>query len=334
MNKRMLKGCLSALGMMLLILDAKTALAGALQGVELCIHTLIPSLLPFFLLSVLMTDSLLGVRWHWLEPLGKLLKIPMGSESLLLVGFLGGYPAGAQSVTQAWSSGSISSECARRMLGFCSNAGPAFLFGLVAFQFSDSLTAWILWAIHIISALLAGMLLPGERSEHVQLNIQRGLSLSEALNRSLRITGAVCGWVILFRVILSFAERWFLWYVSDELQAAFYLITELASGCISLQMIDNEGLRMVLCSIALSMGGLCVLMQTVSVTGKLGLGAYLPGKLIQTLSSGILCCLYLAISGRNTAAFYAAILGSILLLCISFLIIRKNKYGNLRKAVV
>ena len=334
MNQRIIKGSLSAIGMMILILDTKTALAGAVQGMELCIRTLIPSLLPFFLLSVLLTDALAGVRWKWLEPIGKILKIPKGCESLLLIGFLGGYPVGAQCVAQAWTAGTINTSCSRRMLGFCSNAGPAFIFGLVAFQFSDRLAAWILWAIHVLSALITGFLLPGKKEDIIQLKSKNAISLNEALYRSLRIMGSVCGWVILFRVILAFTEHWFLWAVNTEINVAVQMFTELACGCISLSEIDSEALRLLLCSCGLSFGGLCVLIQTASVTGTLGLGAYLPGKLMQTLISAILCCLYLAVRNRISSAIYAAIGGALLLSCCVYFIKRKNKYGNLKKAVV
>ena len=42
----------AALGMLVLILDSKTALAGAREGIDLCIRTVIPSLFPFFLFFV------------------------------------------------------------------------------------------------------------------------------------------------------------------------------------------------------------------------------------------------------------------------------------------
>ena len=40
-------GLTGAAGMLVLILDAKTALAGAKEGIQLCLYTVIPSLFPF-----------------------------------------------------------------------------------------------------------------------------------------------------------------------------------------------------------------------------------------------------------------------------------------------
>ena len=94
-------GIVAAIGISLLILDSKTALAGAQSGVELCIRTVIPSLFPFFLFSILLTTSLMGRRIRILRPLCRLCRIPEGAESILIAGCLGGYPVGAQCVSQA-----------------------------------------------------------------------------------------------------------------------------------------------------------------------------------------------------------------------------------------
>lgn len=156
-----LTGIAAATGIALLILDSKTALAGAQSGVELCIRTVIPSLFPFFLFSILLTTSLIGRRIPILRPVCRLCRIPGGAESILIAGFLGGYPVGAQCVSQAYRAGQLSHRDARRMLGFCNNCGPAFLFGMAAALFREWWAPWSLWGIHIFSALCVGVLIPG-----------------------------------------------------------------------------------------------------------------------------------------------------------------------------
>ena len=101
MKHRIRTGIFASLGMLLLILDTKTAIQGAQEGIRLCIMTVIPSLFPFFVLSSLLTGALTGVRLRFLRPIGKLCRMPAGSESLLLIGMLGGYPTGAKSAADA-----------------------------------------------------------------------------------------------------------------------------------------------------------------------------------------------------------------------------------------
>lgn len=281
-RKNLLPALVPGLAMAVLILDAKTALAGAQSGLELCIRVVIPSLFPFIFLSVFVTGSLMGRSIPLLRPLGRLCRIPQGVENLLTVGLIGGYPVGAQSIAQAYRNGSLTKSDAHRMLGFCSNAGPTFIFGILAGVFTDPAALWILWGIHLLSAVLTGMILPGGSKRTVCMQKVSSPSPSAVLERSLSVTASICGWVILFRVLLAFCQRWFLWMMPEEAAVAISGLLELTNGCCRLQLVESEGMRFVLASVMLGFGGVCVGLQTVSVTKDLGTGMYFPGKLIQT----------------------------------------------------
>lgn len=289
MKQRDRTSILAALGMIVLILDAKTALSGAREGIDLCMRTVIPALFPFFILSIILTGSLAGARWKLLKPIGTFLRIPRGSESLYLIGLLGGYPTGAQVVATAYQDGILQKRDAIRMLGFCSNAGPSFLFGMAASQFSSVSSAWLLWGILILSSALTGYILPGKANSSATPPKQQ-VNLSVAFDRSLKAITRVCGWVILFRVLLSFCNRWFAWLLDTPVMVLFNGALELTIGCSALAYIDNESVRFIICGGMLSFGGICVILQTCSVTGALGLGMYLHGKLIQTAITVLLCC--------------------------------------------
>jgi hypothetical protein len=291
MNKRAnhLTGIAAALGVGLLILDNKTALTGAQEGVTMCIQTVIPSLFPFFLLSILLTTALIGRRIRFLHPVCRLCRIPEGAESILIAGFLGGYPVGAQCISQGFEARQLSSADAKRLLGFCNNCGPAFLFGMASALFDQWWTPWLLWFIHIISAILVGVLLPGHPHSCTAPQTKT-ISPVEALDRTVRIMAGVCGWVIMFRILITFCQRWFLWYFPQECQVIVNGLLELSNGCIALYKIENIPLRFILCSGFLGFGGLCVTTQTLSVTSKrLDKGLYFPGKVLQ-------CCISVALA--------------------------------------
>lgn len=284
-RKKAVVAILASLGMLMLILDSKTALEGAAEGVEMCIRTAIPSLFPFFVLSILLTSSLTGSNISLLRPLGRLCGIPSGAESLLAIGLLGGYPVGGQNISHAYHEKLLTQQEAKRMLGFCNNAGPAFIFGIAGTLFYSPLSAWALWGIHILSALITGALLPCKSNRQVAANLTSKTTLSTALKKAVTVMGEVCGWIVLFRVILAIFDRWFLWLLPKTLCAAVHGTLELTNGCHFLYSIPSEGARFVLCSAFLAFGGLCVAMQTVSVTNELGAGWYFPGKILQAIVS-------------------------------------------------
>lgn len=325
MNRRSnhLTSIAAAVGIALLILDSKTALVGAKEGVEMCIQTVIPSLFPFFLLSILLTTSLMGRQLKVLRPICRLCRIPEGGESILIAGFLGGYPVGAQCVSQAFEEGQLSSNDAKRLLGFCNNCGPAFLFGMASAVFGQWWIPWLLWLIQIVSAIAIGILIPGSPTPCTASMLQ-SVSPVEALNRAVRIMAGVCGWVIMFRILISFSQRWFLWYLPTEYQVMFSGLLELSNGCIALYDIDNLSLRFILCSGFLAFGGLCVTMQTLSVTSlRLDKGLYFPGKVLQ-------CCFSIALASciQGFQTLLPLIISVIVGLPTAFFLQKRQKSGR------
>ncbi len=319
-----LAGCLLAL-----IFDGKTALLGASEGISLCLRTVVPSLFPFFVLSGCLTALLTGRKVPLLGAVGRFCGIPRGGESILAVGLLGGYPVGAQTVAQAYRMGSLSKEDARRMLGFCNNAGPAFLFGMVGCSFSGPFDVWALWGIQILSAILTAAVLPGKSEKTVVLPSGTMPDMAQVMKRSVQIMGSVCGWVVLFRVILAFLSRWFLWLFPMYTQVLIMGVLELANGCSCLAQIQMEGMRFIYASLLLSFGGVCVAMQTQSVTQGLGMGLYFPGKCIQCTISLVLAVMLAFLLYSNAIGGVGA---TVLLLSsgavLTFALVRVYKKGN------
>jgi len=285
-RRRVLEGTAAAAGMLVLILDSRTALNGAAQGLDLCIRTVIPSLFPFILLSNLLTGAFSGIPLRILGPLGRLFSMPKGTEALLIPAFLGGYPVGAQCIGSAYAAGRLKKQDAQRMLAFCSNAGPSFLFGMVGAMFPKKTLVWVLWSIQIASALMVSAFFPCSDSRASLPEAQK--SAISPMASALRVMGSICGWVVIFRVLIAFLQRWFLWLLSKEAQVVVMGILELSNGCCALGIIENDQLRFVLASGLLSFGGICVLLQTASVTKGLSLKDYLIGKSLQGLFSTVL----------------------------------------------
>lgn len=336
--KRMCNALIIAAAMLLLILDTKTAVSGATDGIHLCLRVLIPSLFPFFLISILLTDALVGISSPLLRPLGKLLKIPAGSESIFLVGMLGGYPVGAQIIAQSVQKGMLVKQDAVRMMGFCNNVGPAFLFGVISTQFPNTSFTWLIWIIIILSTIFTAMILPGSGSHPVTSCRSKPISLTQAMEKSIKVMAGICGWVVIFRVIMAFLERWLLWMLPATYAIVLQMLLELANGCTAINLIDNITVRFIVCVTGLCIGSLCVLLQTKSAANILGIGKYIPGKLIQAVISFLLAIPTVYMVRRGIAPL---IIASILLSCLPILIFmslyrvkRKNKYGNLLTAGV
>ncbi len=323
-----MKTMLASSAMLALILDSATAIKGCRDGLALCVGSVIPALFPFLVLSPILTGALRFRLPQWLR---RAMKLPENSDGLLIAGCLGGYPIGAQCIASAANSKQLSKEDAHRLMAFCCNCGPGFVFGICGSFFASGWAALSLWLCHIGAALLVGMLLPGKES-FGKSYVPAKIGLTQAVTGAVKAMAQICGWVILFRCLLNFLQKWVLWRVKGPALALICGWLELTNGCFFLEAIPNEGLRLVICEMILSFGGVCVAMQTASVTEKNGLGLYLPGKLAQmAISSLLIWGVWKLQAGEYWKAFALIVaLGAIFTAAKQFLGKRKNISRNLR----
>lgn len=287
----------SIAAMLALILDSRTAMQGAAEAVQLCIRTAIPSLFPFFVLSGLLVPYASKLRVTWL---GRLLGIPSGWESVFVLGAVSGYPVGAQCVAQGYRSGALERDQAKRMLGFCTNCGPSFIFGIVGAAFSDLWMAAAILMIGIVSAVIVGAVYPGTQSNSSFAPAVEKVSLPQAVQQALRSMASVCAWIILGKVILAFLTKWLLWRLPSEGALLAKGILELTNGCVALTACSNEGLRFVIACGMISFGGLCVAMQVraICTDAELSTGCYLPQKAAQGSIASLLGLAFLHLPGH------------------------------------
>ena len=292
LNKRLAIGIPAFCFILMLIFDTKTAIGGAEKGIDLCIHSVIPSLFPFIFLTGFVTSCFSGCALPFLSLLSNRLGIPIGAESLYLISILGGYPTGAKIVYQAYSENKITKRTAKRLLGFYNNAGPAFIFGIVSKLFTNWGTTWVLWVIHILSSLITAMILPGKTIENYGQANTNTQTISLAIQSSVQTMSIVCGWVIIFRILNTYLHKYLLRFLPPATAAIVYGILELVNGCDAISNVKNEGVRFVIVSGMLAFGGVCVWLQTISVAKNLGTGMYIQGKLFHTIFSILLATIY------------------------------------------
>ena len=305
LKRKHLQTFVAGIGFLVLIFDSRLAVEGVRAGLDLCIRTVIPSLFPFFVLSGMLTGALGGTSTRPLQRIAGCFGIPSAGVSVLIPAVLGGYPVGAKAVGDLYQQKRISRKEAERMLAFCSNTGPSFLFGMVSGFFPESRYIWMLWFIHLVSAGLTALTIPGKTAENSEAVPIFAETNGNILSGAAMAMGMVCCWVLLFRMILTFLENWFLWMFPVWAQVALSGFLELTNGCCGLALIQDTALRFVLCSCMLALGGVCVLLQTASVIRGLSLLSYCKGKLFQTLYSFLLSCAM--VSGKLTPGASAAV---------------------------
>ena len=293
--------CLILCGVLIwLLADAAHIRTAAAEALGLCARSVIPAMFPFLAVTGLLVSLGFG---QWLSPLcsglmGPLFRLPGVAGSALVLGLVGGYPIGAKTAAELYRQKLLTWEEAIRLLTFCNNSNPVFLISVLgAGLFGSVRTGIWLWLIHILSALLTGLLFRGtgkndSRRTPAGIPALPSESFPSAFVAAVRNAAggmlSICAFVVLFSVLAS------------PLKALSGVFAPLLVGALELfsaaPLLTADRTGFVLSAALSGWGGLSVLCQTAAVLE----GSDLPlrwcfwGKLTQGLLSAVLA---LALSG-------------------------------------
>ena len=300
------------------------------DSLSLCAGTILPALFPFFVLSTLVVGSGLAARLG--RPLERCMKalfrVNGACAAALVLGLIGGYPVGARTTAELYRTGRCSASEARRLLGFCNNAGPSFLIGVVGVGiFQSTKLGLLLECIHIFSALLIGLLcrfVPDTQSAHEKaaepLSPARSISaaalLPRAVQQSVSALLNVCGFIVLFGVLLKLLNCCGLLRMAAQMLSALLLpfgvseqwCTPLLGGmlelCSGVAALPIGAASIPMAAFLLGWGGLSVHCQTMSVLEGSGLSIRpcLIGKLLHGALSAALTALALKLWPKAISA--------------------------------
>lgn len=285
----------------------EATIGGARYGLALCAKSIIPALFPFMVLASLLSElGLPRLLGRVAAPvMGRLFGVGGEGAAAFVIGLSGGYPLGATNIAGLYQSGAVSKEGAERLLSFCNNSGPAFIVGVAGVGiFGSAKIGFALYGIHILSAVLTGMLLSGQKKSPPHPSRGRGGSpalpgfgsaVTAAVKNCALAMLAICGFVVLFSALTHVLEAagWFSQLAGRmsavlglELHFCAALIRgflELGSGVGSMAGLSPAPLNLALASWILNWGSVSVHFQTAAVLSQTDLSAkrHLAGKLLQ-----------------------------------------------------
>ena len=276
------------------------AMEAARAALRLCAGTILPSLFPFFVLSILL--GRLGVPRALGRRLGgaaKLFGVSGAGMTALPVGLLGGYPMGAACVAGLLGRGEIGRDEAERLLLFVNNSGPAFLIGAVgAGAFGSARAGLLLYVSHAAAALLTGLLFRGRGGGPAAGEQSSGESFAAAFPAAVReAVGAVltvCGFVVCFSVLLGLLDDWGLTalpVVQRPLPRALLCgFFEIGSALGALRGLAPTPASLAAAALILGWGGLSVHCQTAALFAEqeLSLRRHTLGRLCSALFSALI----------------------------------------------
>lgn len=302
------------LGAAVLLLRFPAAVAtGVSRGLSVCGEVIVPSLFPFLVLSGIFIRSGVAAKLgHQLEcGARRVFGLSGNGATVLLVGAVGGYPAGAAAVRDLLERGEIDKKEAVRLLCCCVNGGPAFIIGTVGARLLGSAYKGVLLYIANVTASLLIALFSRRLQIEEKQNIppaQRvpfSAAFAAAVERAVGAVLSMSGYVLLFSAILTLSDAIGLFavtfnaftnpIVAKAIYAAFW---EVSCGCVELSACPFAGGgRIFLLGCALGWGGLSVSSQIWGMFSEhtLPRGKYYMARVWHALLGGGLSALLFAV---------------------------------------
>lgn len=275
---------------------------GASNGLLLWFQIVLPTLLPFIILSNLLihTNAVTYISAIVKPFVQRIFRVSEHGCYAVFVGFLCGYPMGAKVVADLIQTEKISQKEGQYLLSFCNNTSPMFIISFIVMQNfkNESLllgTLVILYLAPVLCSFLFRRFYKVNKHSFIQKNHSKeGFCFDFNLFDNCIMNGfdtitRVGGYIILFSVLFSICET---------LPYTKYLLPflEITNGihwiCINIQPLY---IIFPLVLTLTSFGGLCAIAQTNSMIqeSKLSIFPYIIQKLITALVTSLLAFIYI-----------------------------------------
>ena len=319
-----------------LVIFSRQNLYAAKDGLSLFANSVVPSLLPFFIATELLSHTnvvqLLGKMLN--RVMRPLFNVPGEGAFAFVMGIISGYPVGAKIVNNFLNNGICTKEEAERLLAFTNNSGPLFIIGTVGISlFGNTEIGFLLLLTHILSCITVGIIFrfwkynSNTSKKNKNIYIEKnynvdfknlGEILSSSITNSINTVVVIGGFVMLFSVIISILSSSNILNVFEVvLMPIFNLlhiptsfisviitgIIELTNGVsiISSVSIKNISISIIVCAFLLGFGGVSVFLQVFSIVSKsnISIKPYIIGKLLQ----GTIAAFYTYLLIQNFSIF-------------------------------
>lgn len=285
--------------------------AAALEGLNLWFSTLVPTLLPFMIISsAIMETGSYNIIAFVLRPIMKyLFKLPPNSGYPFFMGLLCGFPIGSKVTADMVISGHLTRSQGEILLSFCNNISPAFIISYLATYILNlqDYDSFFIISILLLSPILSGIIMSRiitvknechhSPSKYISIKppIQPKNNIIDAcIIKSFESIIKLCGYIILFTILSNLCSL----FIDNKI---FYStiagLLEITSGLSLFRSLPETSFTIIAACTLTAFGGICTIAQTYSMISESGLRlkVYIAGKGLNSLIVLLLSSLYIFI---------------------------------------
>ena len=286
--------------------------SAALEGLNLWMNTIVPSLFPFMVISSWLTFGFSEKPAFFDKVAFSLFGVPFRFMVLFPISILSGYPVGAKIISDLYVKKAISKDTAEHLLAFCNNPGAVFIISAVASSMlADRGAAVFLIFICVFSSLATGVLFnfvfPAERYSEGNINTASDTAIYTAISSAVGSILLVGGCIIFFSVIAETISL-FLSSQNPIVDTVISGLLEFTQGIKKASALTPKLGYPIICAI-LCWGGLSVHLQTAAIIGNCGIDIkkYITGKAFCSATAYISAVLFYNLffpEGKSMEVFY------------------------------
>ena len=233
---RYLNAAAASAVLFLLLLFSKEISAGIQNGISVCVSLVIPSSFLFLVCGEYLSRA---CSFHPIpSAVSGLLGIPESQADVIVLSMIGGYPVGARILSQRVKDGRISCDTASRMLSYCINPSPAFLYTGIGIGIFKSAEIGAVLLISMLCAVIITMQLnrinrekelsPGTVDAQSE---SRAYLFVSSVKNGVQITALICGSVVLFSAFVPLIQSVCSSFIPQEFLQYICGLLEVCGGC-------------------------------------------------------------------------------------------------------
>ena len=281
--------------LLFLLVHPEEALLSAKDGMSLWLNVMIPTLLPFLILTGILLKT--GNIPQLLEPLAPFWKhffgISPAGAYVLLLGFLCGYPMGAKLAHDLYINHQISQREGEYLLTFSCNASPAFIFSylsqnilegkipphsLLLILLSADFVCMLFFRFLVYHGNTVSSVKPEYRKKETYQQDSTGVILDVSIMSGFETITRLGGYILIFSLL--FTGFYHYWPFCSQNKILLTSPIELTTGLHQIaQSAFSWKIKYITSMTLTAFGGFCVMFQTKSVLEeKLSILPYIFAK--------------------------------------------------------
>ena len=284
----------------MVLLNKSLVFNSVLYSLDIWVKNLIPSCFPFFVISdILVNYHITNYIPKWIKKtLGNLFLVSESVITIFFLSILSGFPSNARIARMLYDNGEINAKEASHALIFTHFSNPLFVLSTVSVLFlHQEKYGLVILISHYLGNVILGLLgrdtsfeFQYDYTEKLEKSQSFSIVFIKAISRAIDTLFLIFGTLTCFYIFSSLLLNYFNFdaYAGAIIQG----ILEMTSGLKAISILNIPDIyKVVISSMFLSFGGLCVHLQVMSqlIDSDISYHPFLVARIFHAFISGFIC---------------------------------------------